>query len=93
VTVSGAGRIFCAGSMVTTADGQGRNAVVVSYPPVDEPVWTGADGIWRYDGPAAGYETFYGLLRVSDGEIYAAGRRAGAGGGQAMLHRLAMPVR
>ena len=88
VITDATGRIFCAGSINTAAEWGTTNAVVVTWPSIDSQV-PGPDAIWRYDGPASGYDMFYGMLRTSDGAIYVAGRRAGPEGAQAILHRLA----
>ncbi len=92
VAVSSTGRMYCAGSMATTPSGSVRDAVVVTYPPIDQSPWTGADGIWRYSGPATGYQVFYGLVRTSDTAVYAAGQRAVTGATEAVVHRLAIPA-
>ena len=31
---------------------------MVSFPPTTMSPWTGADRIWRYDGPASGVDDF-----------------------------------
>ena len=89
VVVDSAGRIYCAGIMYTSATYLEANAVVVRFPSTDTTPWTGADAIWRYDGPASGVDEFQGLLRASDTAIYASGyRRVGGGiGGHAAPHR------
>ncbi len=74
--------------MYTSAEGSESNAVVVSFPPTSMTPWTGADRIWRYDGPASGIDEFYSVLRVNDAAIYACGYRQGGGATmQAFLHR------
>lgn len=83
VVVSSTGHIYCAGQVGPETD---SHAVVVFYQPVTAPLWH-ALGMWRYElGP--GLNAFYGLVRVSDQSIYAAGRRLGVSGGEAILHRI-----
>lgn len=89
VTADSGGRIYCAGTIYTSTDYTQGNALVVSFPPTSVTPWTGADRIWRYDGPASGVDDFLNLLRVSDTAIYTCGYRWGGGGTmEATLHRL-----
>ncbi len=88
VAVDGSGRIYCAGMIELSALSYESDAVVVLYPPVGAPSWTGATGMWRYSGPGSGLESFYGLVRASDDDIYAAGQRAGSSGAEAILHKI-----
>jgi hypothetical protein len=91
VAVDSTGRIFCTGTLSTSGTGLEANALVVSFPPTTATPWTGADRIWRYDGPASGVDEFFGLLRVSDTAFYACGYRRGGGGTmEAIVHRLAV---
>ena len=81
-----AGRVYCAGTMHT---GSGEaSAMVARWLPVGTPGAAGVDRIWLWDGPAPGYDTFFGILRTSGDAVYVAGEQIGLGGTEAILHRL-----
>lgn len=90
VTVDGAGRVHCAGWLDVGPASADTDAVVVRYPSLDGPAWTGAEGMWRLDGPGTGLDVFWSVLRVSDDAVYAAGRQAGKLGGEAVLDRVGL---
>ncbi len=91
VVVDSTGTIYCAGEWETSGTGVDGNAIVVRFPPIESPGWSGVDKIWRYDGPASGVDEFYALLRVSDAEICAAGMRMTGGGAQGVADRISLP--
>ena len=87
VTVDSTGRIYCAGSWDTLPDGGGTDAVVVSYAPSGSSAWSGPDRSWTHDGPLRAADSYFGLLRVSDGEFYACGYESGATGWRGLVER------
>ena len=87
VTVDGSGRIYCAGSWDTMAGGAGRDAVVVSYAPSGPSAWSGPDRSWTHDDAVHAADSYFGLLRVSDGEIYACGYESSAVGWRGLVER------
>ena len=91
VVVDSAGTMYCAGGWDTNAAGTEGNAIVVRVPAIESPGWNGVDKVWRYDGPASGVDEFYGLLRLSDTEIFAAGSRHTVSGNRGIAERPTLP--
>jgi len=91
VVVDSVGNMYCAGAWETDGTGVAGNAIVVRFPSIDSSPWSGADRIWRYDGPASGVDEFYTLLRVSESAVYAAGMRMTGGGSQGIADRISLP--
>ena len=85
VAVDSTGRIYCAGSWDTMPDGGGTDAVVVSYAPSGASSWSGPDRSWTHDDPLRAADSYFGLLRVSDAEIYACGYESGATGWRGLV--------
>ena len=93
VALDGAGRVYCAGTMDVTGFGADSTAVVVRYPSIDAAVAPGAwdaETMWRLNWSPNTTEAFFGLLRVSDDEIYVAGQNGSLYGTTAVLDRLAL---
>jgi hypothetical protein len=91
VALDGAGRVYCAGTMAVSGLGADSTAVVVRYPSVDAALapdpWD-AEMMWRLSGSPNLTEAFFGLLRVSDDEIYVAGQYGAVSGTTGVLDRL-----
>jgi hypothetical protein len=90
VAVDSTGRMYCGGWLDAGPVAAGTDAIVVRYPSVDTLAWPGADAMWRLNGPGAGLDVFSSVLRVSDTAVYAAGKRAGTGGAEAILQKISL---
>ena len=80
--------MYVAGEWHTNHAGTEGNALVARIPPIETPLWSGIDQIWRYDGPSTGVDAFYGLMIQPHNGTFAVGTEMTGTGAKAIAHRV-----